>query len=241
MTQQKHKLALRSVYCCSNTRQINSSTLFRSSHASRNRKEVPRMLQGLQAHDFIWGHGGWWAEDGAEGVQTHMATAIPTSGQLTRLVSRRQQFVSCRPAEEWKNEAVWSMEVSAGFETKGEGSPSLWHVRLLGPGLSASIIYQASDVWHGARTTGESDLTDWSHVTPDWSMSLTTGISDLTHIMSTCWHGLKVEYCVKKSLAKLKRKMQLCVSRKKKRFSMSFIQNILKAVWHFTYREREKL
>lgn len=63
MTQQKHKLEPHSVYCCSNTRQINNSTIFRSSLASRNRKEVPWMLQGLQAHDFIWGHGGWWAED----------------------------------------------------------------------------------------------------------------------------------------------------------------------------------
>lgn len=60
------------------------------------------------------------------------------------------------------NKAVRSEEVSAGGETEGEGGPSLRHVHLLASGLSASIIYQANDVWHGARTTGESDLTDWS-------------------------------------------------------------------------------
>lgn len=120
---------------------------------------------------------------GVEGVQTHMATAISKSGKLTRLVLCRQQFVSCRPEEEWKNEAVWSMEASAGYETEGEGSPSLWHVCLLGSGLSASIIYQTNDVWHGARTTGESDLTDWS-----WCYTWLECVSDHRDFSSDPYH-----------------------------------------------------
>lgn len=216
MTQQKHKLALRSVYCCSNTRQINSSTVFRSSHASRNRKEVPRMLQGLQAYDLIWGHGGWWAEDrvgGCSDAHGDCDSYVWLVNQVSAVQATICFVSSSGRVEKMKLFGVWRSQLAVRQKVR-TAPPS---VRLLGSGLSASIIYQANDVWHGACTTGESDLTDWS-----WCYTWLESVSDHRDFRSNPDH-IHMLPCPSLNVQRCAKFLQNNVKRKKREISKDFL------------------
>lgn len=123
MTQQTYKLVLHSVYCCFKTRQINSSVLFGRSHASKDRKEVPRICRGsghmisFAAIEDRESRGGVGVGGGPD-VHGDCDSCAPAANRV-----RAVQFVLCGSLEELKNKDVWKMKVSAGGQVGGEGSP----------------------------------------------------------------------------------------------------------------------